>query len=61
MPKEKVKTSKLRKPFYELSDSAYAFKTATIGTDEKLKDMAKKIVELQDKIYKHLVSNYIWD
>jgi hypothetical protein len=59
--KKKVKTSKLRTPYYELSDAIIGFKSATIGTDVKLKDLAKKLSDLQSKIHKHLESNYIWD
>ena len=59
--KKKVKTSKLRKPYYQLSDAIWGFKSATVGTDVKLKDLAKKLSDLNDKIYKHLESNYIWD
>ena len=29
----KKKTSKLRKPYYELADSINSFKSATVGTD----------------------------
>jgi hypothetical protein len=29
--------------------------------DIKLKDLAKKMFDLKEKIYKHLESNYIWD
>lgn len=61
MAKEKVKTSKLRKPYYELSDAVGGFKIATIGTDAKLKGLAKKMADLQDQIHKHLQSNYVWD
>lgn len=61
MAKEKTKTAKLRKPYYELSDAVSGFKTATIGTDAKLKGLAKKITDLQDQIFRHLQSNYIWD
>jgi hypothetical protein len=59
--KKKVKTGKLRTPYYELSDAVSGFKSATIGTDVKLKDLAKKLSDLQSKIYKHLENNYIWD
>ena len=51
--KKKVKTSKLRKPYYELSDAVYGFKSATIGTDIKLKDQGKKYLDLQKKIIKN--------
>ena len=61
MAKEKVKTSKLRKPYYELSDAVGGFKTAIVGTDMKLKGLAKKMADLEDQIYRHLQSNYIWD
>lgn len=33
MPKEKTKTGKLRKPYYELSDAVIGFKSATFETD----------------------------
>lgn len=59
--KEKTRTSKLRKPYYELSDAVIGFKEATVGTDRKLKALAKKMSDLQDEIHKHLESNYIWD
>lgn len=59
--KAKTKTGKLRKPYYELSDAVSGFKTATVGTDAKLKGLAKKMADLQDQVYKHLQSNYIWD
>lgn len=61
MPKEKRKTGNLRKPYYELSDAVYGFKSATVETDAKLKMLARKMGELQDEIYRHLQSNYIWD
>jgi len=61
MTKEKVKTGKLRKPYYELSDAVGGFKSATVGTDAKLKGLAKKMDNLQTEIYRHLQSNYIWD
>lgn len=61
MAKEKTKISKLRNPYYELSDAVYGFKTATVGTDAKLKALAKKMSDLQDEIHKHLNANYIWD
>ena len=57
----KKKTSKLRKPYYQLADSINIFKLATVGTDSKLKELAKKLQDAQDKIYKHLEANYIWD
>jgi hypothetical protein len=59
--KTKTKTGKLRKPYYELSDAVNGFKSATVGTDAKLKGLAKKMSDLQDDIYRHLQSNYIWD
>lgn len=60
--KEKVKTAKLRKPYYELSDAIYSFESsAAAGTDAKLKALAKKMIELQNDIHKHLQANYIWD
>lgn len=61
MPKEKTKTSKLRKPYYELSDAINGFKTATGGTDAKLKALSKKMSDLQNEINWYLQSNYIWD
>lgn len=61
MAKEKTKTAKLRRPYYQLSDSVIGFKSATVGTDAKLKALAKKMSEVQDQIYKHLQANYIWD
>jgi hypothetical protein len=61
MAKLKTKTGKLRRPYYELSDAVYGFKTATVGTDVKLKGLAKKMADLQNQIFKHLQSNYIWD
>jgi len=61
MVKEKVKTGKLRKPYYELSDAVNGFKTATVGTDMKLKGLVRKMEDLQNQIYRHLQSNYIWD
>jgi uncharacterized protein YdcH (DUF465 family) len=57
--KEKVKTAKLRKPYYELSDAIYGFESA--AADAKLKALAKKMIELQNDIYKHLQANYLWD
>jgi uncharacterized protein YdcH (DUF465 family) len=60
--KEKVKTARFRKPYYELSDAIYGFESATAaGTDVKLKSLAKKMIELQNDIQKHLEANYIWD
>ena len=59
--KAKTKTRKLRSPYYELSDAIYSFKSKTVGTDAKLKRLAKKMSDLQDEIYRHLQSNYIWD
>lgn len=62
MPKEKVKTPKLRKPFYALSDSAIGLKGATVGmNDHKLKNLVKELNEVKDKIHRHLEANYIWD
>lgn len=61
MAKEKVKTSKLRQPYYELSDAVVRFKSATVETDMKLKSLTKKMDDLQNQIYRHLESNYIWD
>jgi hypothetical protein len=61
MTKKKIKTSKLRKPYYELSDAIGGFKTAIVGTDIKLKGLSKKMDDLQNQIYRHLESNYIWD
>jgi len=61
MSKEKTKTGKLRKPYYELSDAVYGFKDATVGTDARLKMLARKMSELQDEIRKHLNAHYIWD
>jgi uncharacterized protein YdcH (DUF465 family) len=58
--KEKVKTAKLRKPYYELSDAIYGFESSA-GADAKLKALAKKMIELQNDIHKHLQANYIWD
>ena len=60
--KKKVNTGKFRKPYYELSDSVGEFKTVSMTTkDVKLKDLAKKLYDIKEKIYKHLESNYIWD
>ena len=60
--KEKVKTAKLRKPYYELSDAIYGFESsASAGTDVKLKSLTQKMIELQNDIHKHLQANYIWD
>jgi organic hydroperoxide reductase OsmC/OhrA len=61
MAKAKTKTEKLRKPYYELSDAVSGFKSATVGTDAKLKGLAKKMSDLQDQIFRHLQSHYIWD
>lgn len=60
MAKEKAKTAKYRKPYYELSDAIIGFKTAA-NTDERLKQLAKKLADVQAQIHKHLQSNYIWD
>ena len=46
---------------YELADSINIFKLAIVGTDLKLKELAKKLQDAQDKIHKHLQANYIWD
>lgn len=61
MAKEKTRTAKFRKPYYELSDAVNGFKSATGVTDPKLKELAKKLSSISDQIYKHLESNYIWD
>ncbi|GIV43889.1 MAG: hypothetical protein KatS3mg035_1012 [Bacteroidia bacterium] len=61
MTKEKRKTRKLREPYYELSDAIIGFKTATEEFDPKLKELAKKMIDLQNEIFRHLQSNYIWD
>jgi uncharacterized coiled-coil protein SlyX len=61
MSKEKTKIEKLRKPYYELSDAVYSFKSETDGTDAKLESLAKKMSDLKNDIYQHLQENYIWD
>lgn len=61
MAKQKKETGKLRKPYYELSDAVNGFKSAVVGTDVKLKELAKKMSDLENQIYKHLQANYIWD
>ncbi|MSQ79833.1 MAG: hypothetical protein EXR21_09210 [Flavobacteriaceae bacterium] len=61
MAKEKTKTGKLRKPYYELSDAVWGFKDVVVGTDARLKGLAKKMADLQHEIYRHLESHYIWD
>jgi hypothetical protein len=60
-PKVKKKTSKIRRPYYDLVDSIGGFETATIGTDVKLRALVKKMRDLDMQIYKHLNANYIWD
>jgi len=58
----KKKISKLRKFFYETGDKIGALLSVSSELkDSKLKELAKKLRETHDKIYKHLESNYIWD
>ena len=61
MAKEKVKTARFRKPYYELSDAIYSFESEAAGTDVKLKSLTQKMIELQNDIHNHLQANYIWD
>lgn len=59
--KQKIKTTKLRSPYYELSDAANRLKSSVPSADAKLKALAQKAKDLSDSIYKHLEANYIWD
>lgn len=59
--KAKIKNSKLRDPYYKLSDSVKGFIKVKPLEDKKLNDMAKKMDSLLDEMYKHLEKNYICD
>lgn len=57
----KTKTTELRNPYYQLSDAIGGFYSSVNDKDVKLKELAKKMHELQSEIHSHLESNYIWD
>jgi hypothetical protein len=54
----KIKTEKLRKPFYDLSDALFSFNEVE-NSDPGLKELVEKMTELKMEIYNHLEQNYI--
>jgi hypothetical protein len=59
---EKTKTTRLRKPFYELSDGAEAFEAATRWMENpELRSKAEAIQKAVDELREYLDQNYQWD
>ena len=59
---QKIKTERLRLPYYNLSDNVFYMKDAAEQLEDKtLIELANDLQRVQDRIHKHLERKYLWD